>query len=482
MPGDPFVITSIGGVTGTTDPEIVRDTIAGALVAGSGVQIASDDAANTITISLTPQAPASAVITSSGGNFIPNPTFGDSTTGYFANSGSSLTLDVTNGIFGTNAGSVSRSGSTGAAAVTSPRAVVKPNVVYSGLAWFRLGTLGRTSAAQGTASINWYDATSTLISTTTGLVAQESIQGTWTNSMVLSATSPSTAASAEIVLSVAPGTAGETHLVDGFSLQAGSIPMMSGSNFATSTFTGSVLAPGSVTNRETSTGSAKPMFGTGAARPSATGSGRMYVATDTGASYLDTGSWVAITGSSGGSTTPAEPQPGDFALKSWTYDPMLIGSNTAQALTAGVLGLTRFHLRNDSTISNIVTGVVSAGTTVVNQYFGLYNASGVLLGTTADVSATMTSVGLKTSALTTPYVATAGTYYIGFLTGSAATTPKFAVGPSGGNAASFSGMVNVGTTAMYRSATYSTGFSTLPSLLTTSTATADSRAWWFAVS
>lgn len=43
-------LESLGGGGGSTDPEIVRDTIASALVAGSGVTITVDDPGNTITI------------------------------------------------------------------------------------------------------------------------------------------------------------------------------------------------------------------------------------------------------------------------------------------------------------------------------------------------------------------------------------------------------------------------------------------------
>lgn len=45
---DPYIT---GGGGGATDPEIVRDTIGAALVAGSGVGIVVSDPGNTITIS-----------------------------------------------------------------------------------------------------------------------------------------------------------------------------------------------------------------------------------------------------------------------------------------------------------------------------------------------------------------------------------------------------------------------------------------------
>lgn len=42
-----------GGGSGSTDPEVVRDTIAAALVAGSGIAITPNDGADTITIAAT---------------------------------------------------------------------------------------------------------------------------------------------------------------------------------------------------------------------------------------------------------------------------------------------------------------------------------------------------------------------------------------------------------------------------------------------
>lgn len=48
----------VGGGTGTTDPEIVRDAIGGALVGGANVQITVNDAGDTITISTTATANA----------------------------------------------------------------------------------------------------------------------------------------------------------------------------------------------------------------------------------------------------------------------------------------------------------------------------------------------------------------------------------------------------------------------------------------
>lgn len=50
---DTITITATGGGGGSTDPEVVRDTIAAALRGGTGITVTSDDAADTITITAT---------------------------------------------------------------------------------------------------------------------------------------------------------------------------------------------------------------------------------------------------------------------------------------------------------------------------------------------------------------------------------------------------------------------------------------------
>lgn len=52
-----LTINATGGGGGTTDPEIVRDTIGGALVGGANIQITVNDAGDTITIAATGLAP-----------------------------------------------------------------------------------------------------------------------------------------------------------------------------------------------------------------------------------------------------------------------------------------------------------------------------------------------------------------------------------------------------------------------------------------
>jgi hypothetical protein len=60
-----FTVNAAAG-GGTTDPEIVRDVIGGALLAGAGVQITVNDAADTITIASTAVLPTRQVATGTG--------------------------------------------------------------------------------------------------------------------------------------------------------------------------------------------------------------------------------------------------------------------------------------------------------------------------------------------------------------------------------------------------------------------------------
>ena len=61
-----FTINATGGGGGTTDPEIVRDVIGTALVAGSGVQITVNDAGDSITVASTAVLPTRTITAGSG--------------------------------------------------------------------------------------------------------------------------------------------------------------------------------------------------------------------------------------------------------------------------------------------------------------------------------------------------------------------------------------------------------------------------------
>lgn len=117
-------------------------------------------------------------------------------------------------------------------------------------------------------------------------------------------------------------------------------------------------------------------------------------------------------------------QPSDHSLKAWSFDPS--GSIGGAASTAGVLYAIKVPLRQAETITAIIHNVTTAGATLTagQNLIGLYNNAGTLVAQTGDQSGNWTSIGTKTANLTTPYVATAGYYFVGFLT-NGTTPPQF---------------------------------------------------------
>ncbi|MFH7596803.1 hypothetical protein WDV06_17135 [Streptomyces racemochromogenes] len=122
----------------------------------------------------------------------------------------------------------------------------------------------------------------------------------------------------------------------------------------------------------------------------------------------------------GGGAGYEGPRPQDQNLLAWTGDPNDAGHVTAQS-AAGVGGritLVRIGLREQITWSNIWLGLagVDAGAQLSNCYLGVYDATGRLLGSTADVSPQlMTEAVAKPLPLTKPFTAGPGTYFIALL-------------------------------------------------------------------
>ncbi|MFB6613863.1 hypothetical protein ACFCV9_06560 [Streptomyces sp. NPDC056367] len=114
------------------------------------------------------------------------------------------------------------------------------------------------------------------------------------------------------------------------------------------------------------------------------------------------------------------PRPQDQNLLAWTGDPNDAGHVTAQS-AAGVGGrvtLVRIVLREQITWSNIWLGLagIDPNAQLANCYLGVYDANGALVGTTEDVSPQlMTDAIAKPFALTKPFTAAAGTYFIALL-------------------------------------------------------------------
>jgi hypothetical protein len=164
--------------------------------------------------------------------------------------------------------------------------------------------------------------------------------------------------------------------------------------------------------------------------------------------------------------------------KAWTFDPAT--NLVAQVLTSGLLEMVKLPIRIDTTITNIIVGITTAGSglTAGQNWAGLYNSAGTLLSQTADQSTAWTTTGRKDMALAAPQAVTAGDYYVAFV--SNGTTPPQM--PRGSNLGIGSDLVNGGLTpSTARYATAGT-VTTLPASVTMGTRTPAARSWWLAVS
>jgi hypothetical protein len=361
-----------------------------------------------------------------GGNFITNPSFDDTTSGWTVQSGNTLALNTLAGLFGANCGKVTRTigSGTGNVVIVSPRSTIAPGLAYSASGWFRLGSLGTTSARSITLQINWYDAVDALISIQASVNISESIQGTWGTVALPNAISPDTAAKAEVQITVSNVPEGEFHYFDGFQLEPGSLPTSFNSNLPQSSLSGTMLAPATITSRETAIGSAKPLFGTTASLPVAGTAGRLYWATDTNGLYFDNGtSWVLINASGSANLDGMY----DFPF---TIDPRL-GSGFS-AVTAN--NVYYFRLQGAATIAGLALHI---GTTDNTQTInlGIYTNSGagrnakpgsLVAGSTATITLTASNgfysanfaggvtiqhgqwVGLSTTSSTATFLRNAG--------------------------------------------------------------------------
>ena len=183
-----------------------------------------------------------------------------------------------------------------------------------------------------------------------------------------------------------------------------------------------------------------------------------------------TGELVYPSGTSG-----SRPSAVDQGLLGWSYDPVGIQANST-GWTAGVLQLIRVVPDSGGTVASVVISIATAGDTLANSFAGLYSAAGVRLSGSANQSTSWQSVGVKTVALTTPQVVTAGTvYYVGVLVGSATTVPALHLGV-------FSGVAMAGETAApYRWMTSGTGLTALPASVTLGSAGQQALTFWAGV-
>lgn len=169
--------------------------------------------------------------------------------------------------------------------------------------------------------------------------------------------------------------------------------------------------------------------------------------------------------------------PLDHELLSWNIPLGTLSGSSGP--TSGTVVTVKVFLRQPATVTNVCIAIGAAGVTLTagQNFAGLYDSSGILLGTTADQSAVWNSAGFKQMALTAPVVAAAGAYYVGIVS-NAATPPTLARG-----GIITSSVANANLTASDAAwATGPAGQTTLPASITLASRTLSSLPTWAGLS
>lgn len=119
--------------------------------------------------------------------------------------------------------------------------------------------------------------------------------------------------------------------------------------------------------------------------------------------------------------------PEDYGLLSWVY-PVMQASGSAVP-TSGTVRMVRLPtLAVTTTITSLACHIGTAPTTPTagQNFMGLYDSTGTRVAVTADATAAFTTIGDKVVALTAPYAAAPGNYWVAILA-NAATPPAFSV-------------------------------------------------------
>lgn len=172
--------------------------------------------------------------------------------------------------------------------------------------------------------------------------------------------------------------------------------------------------------------------------------------------------------------------PADNGLLAASLDPASCDDNGSAPLS-GTVYMVAVRLRVATTVTNLhaVIGVAGSGLTSGRCFLGLYSSAGSLLGQTADQATAWATAGNVKAALTTPYVAAAGTYYVAILA-NGTTRPTFACGSTLG--ANFTpGNANM-TAATARFGRGPATQNTLPATVTMSSLVMDSNNYWVGLS
>lgn len=121
----------------------------------------------------------------------------------------------------------------------------------------------------------------------------------------------------------------------------------------------------------------------------------------------------------------------EHGLATWTSDPA--GGGATATSVSGVMYLSKVKIVNRSTVVSAIHVTVTtagAGLTSGQNRLGLYDSSGTLLATSADMTTDFGTTGFKTGAIT-PQTLAVGTYFVAILTNATTTQVVLATGASG---------------------------------------------------
>jgi hypothetical protein len=93
-------------------------------------------------------------------------------------------------------------------------------------------------------------------------------------------------------------------------------------------------------------------------------------------------------------------------MLAWTVRPEICSSQVA--ITAGTAQLSRVKVAKAGTITNVYFGVTNVAAGLTSCAVQIYNTSGVLVATTADLSSTVTTASEKVVPLSVPLAVTLG--------------------------------------------------------------------------